>query len=342
LSGKLRVGIADWNMVANQGSTDFDAVRAGLSIWTRLRELFEACQRQGIELREVEAEWLALEDRERGRQAEPPSEPAYISAVVKETVGEFVGDGSFPYDKTEEAKKNTKIFRREIIEANKPVESTLIGHNESKKNNYTSSEGKNFSDIKPFVPNLEQIEEAFIARIASKTGAPLDLARAAFRMLKATPAADDQCAAIGQEGVQSILAAVIANPQGMAAVAKEVLHRSGSGEASPVQAPEDAPAELPVQSTKERLAAAVKLITGELPPLFVRKRARRKPGKPSAAAEARRIAGQYERDNGKVTYDDKAMPFVQAAWVVLAHKRPKSQRPRAATQASKSSDDIRL
>lgn len=84
------------------------------------------------------------------------------------------------------------------------------------------------------------------------------------------------------------------------------------------------PAPLP-QSHKEKLAAAKKLLTGELPPLFARKRARRKPGKPSLQAEARRITSQYERDNGKVIYDEYAMSFVQAGWVIVNANKPKSQ-----------------
>jgi hypothetical protein len=79
------------------------------------------------------------------------------------------------------------------------------------------------------------------------------------------------------------------------------------------------------QSHKEKLAAAKKLITGGLPPLFARQRARRKPGKPSIADEARRIASRYERDNGKVNYDESAMTFVRAAYVVLASHKMKSQ-----------------
>jgi tetratricopeptide (TPR) repeat protein len=83
------------------------------------------------------------------------------------------------------------------------------------------------------------------------------------------------------------------------------------------------------QSHKEKLTVAKKLITGKLPPLFARQRARRKPGKPSVVDEARRIAGHYERNHGKMIYDDQAMSFVQAANVILAENKMKSQRSRA-------------
>lgn len=83
-------------------------------------------------------------------------------------------------------------------------------------------------------------------------------------------------------------------------------------------------------SHKAKLAAAKKLITGELPPLFARKRARRKLGKPSAVGEAERIASVYKSDPENVRSDEYLMSFVSASWMILNDNRQKNHRTKLA------------
>jgi tetratricopeptide (TPR) repeat protein len=124
---------------------------------------------------------------------------------------------------------------------------------------------------------------------------------------------------LAQPRAQSVITLLEHDPAALIRAADEILRKPEQTHPPTRGRPQPGP------SRKSKLAEAARLVTGELPPLLARKRVRRKPGKPSLNAEAQRIVSQFQRDHGKVQYDESALEIVKAARVILAQNRPKNQ-----------------